>query len=310
MKLAGRLLALLVVLGAVGAYGALGYFQVAPDEQAVVLRLGRYVRTVNPGLRWRAPLLERFERRRVTTIIKEEFGYRTVSPGPPPEYEERPDEKRMLSGDTNLVNVEFVLQYRITDLGKYLFGVKDVDTVIRDVAETVMRDVVAQRPIDDVITEVRGPIEGEARLQIQQLLDEYGTGIAVQNVQLQDVEPPDAVKDAFADVISARQDRERMILDAEGYAEQVVPRARGEAEELLNQARAYRESRILESEGQADRFRALLAEYQKAPEVTRERLFIEVLEEVFPGMEKVIIEEKHGENVLPYLPLGRRELGR
>jgi membrane protease subunit HflK len=311
LKLASRLaLVLVLVLVLAGAYVSMGFVQIEPDEQGVVLLLGRFVRTLEPGPRWHARWLERVEKRRVTVTLEQEFGYRTVAPGPPPEYEDRPEEKRMLTGDANLADVEFVIQYRISDLAKYLFKVKDVPKVIRDVSQAAMREVVAKSPIDDVLTAVKGPIQDEARERIQEVLDSYVTGVLIQTVQLQDVEPPDPVKDAFADVASAEQDRERLILEAQGYADQVVPRARGEVQELLNQAQAYRETRVLLSRGEAKRFKAMLSEYERAPEVTRERLYLETLEAILPRMEKVIIEEGHSEKVLPYLPLGRKEVVR
>jgi membrane protease subunit HflK len=311
LKLVSRLaLVLVLVLVLAGAYVSMGFVQIEPDEQGVVLLLGRFVRTLEPGLRWHARWLEHVEKQRVTVTLEQEFGYRTVAPGPPPEYEDRPEEKRMLTGDANLADVEFVIQYRITDLAKYLFKVKDVPGVIRDVSQAAMREVVAKSPIDDVLTEVKGPIQDEARQRIQEVLDSYATGVLIQSVQLQDVEPPDPVKDAFADVASAEQDRESLILEAQGYADQVVPRARGEVQELLNQAQAYRETRVLVSRGEAKRFKAMLSEYERAPEVTRERLYLETLEAILPRMEKVIIEEGHSEKVLPYLPLGRKEVVR
>lgn len=310
MKVFRRLLIALLFLGILGGvYAWAGLFQVAPDEQAVVLRLGKYKRTVEPGLRWHARGLERIYKQRVTITQELEFGYRTKSLGPPPEYEDHPEEKRMLTGDANLVDVEFVVQYRIIDLFDYLFRVQDVPKVIRDVSQAAMREVVAKSPIDDVLTAVKGPIQDEAGVRIQQLLDGYRAGVRIQSVQLQDVEPPDPVQAAFADVASAEQDRERLILEAQGYADQVLPRARGEGQELLSQARAYRETRVLLSRGEAKRFEALLTEYKRAPEVTWERLYLETLESILPRMEKVIIEEGHAEKVLPYLPIGRRGVG-
>lgn len=307
-RTARRIAALGVALGVV-AYGYVSFYQVQPDEQVVVVRLGRYARTVGPGLHWYARGIERIEKRRVTLTLEEEFGYRTVSPGPPVQYEDRPAEKRMLTGDSNLVDVEFAVQYRIGDLANYMFNVREVREILRDVAQATMREVVAKSPIDDVLTEVKGPIEDEAHARIQEVLDGYGAGIVIQTVQLQDVEPPDPVKDAFADVASAKQDRERLVLEARGYADQVVPRARGEAQELLHQASGYREARILGSRGDADRFLALLSEYKRAPFVTRARLYLETLEMVLPGMEKVIVEEGQADHVLPYLPLGRGRRG-
>jgi membrane protease subunit HflK len=309
VKLLRRSLYLLVALGLAIAYVAFGWVEIQPDEEAAVLRLGRFVRTVGPGLHWHARGLEAVERRVVTVTRREEFGYRTTDPGPPPQYEDVPEERRALTSDANLVSVQFVLQYRIRDLAAYLFNVDAPDLVIRDVAQAALREVVSRRPIADSLTQKRAEVAVAARDRIQEVLDSYAAGIKVQSVQLQDVEPPEAVADAFADVTSAEQDRERLILEARGYAAEVVPRARGEAEELLNQAKGYRDSRVLRASGEAERFSALLEEYRKAPAVTRERLYLETLEQVLPGVHMVIIEEGSGENVLPYLPLDRRGRG-
>ena len=305
MKFIARFSAVLVVLALAAGYVALGYFQVEPDEEAVVLLLGRHVRTVQPGPRFHLPLIESVEKRRVI-VQREEFGFRTVSAEAPAEYLERPEEKRMITGDQNIVEVEFVVQYKITDLKAYLFGARDVEQAVRDIAQSTMREVVAQRPIDAVFRQERRQIAQSAHDLIQQRMDEYGLGLRVERVELQEAQPPDEVQEAFRDVASAEQDKERLILEAQGYADQIVPEARGTAEATVNAALAYRESKILEARGEAARFNSLLAEYEKAPEVTRERLYIETLEAILPGMEKVIVEEGHAERVLPYLPLGRR----
>ena len=309
MKRARGLLIGLIFLGALGAYGWLGLFQIEPDEQAVVLLLGRHVRDVEPGLHWYALGAERVEKRRVTTTLEEEFGYRTLNRGPPPEYEDRPDERRMLTQEEYLVDLEFVVQYRIRNLGKYLFNVKDVPSVIRDVSQAAMREVVATSSINAVLYEDKSEFQRQTKGLIQRVLDRYDAGIQIQSVQLQDVEAPEPVKEAFADVISAQQDKERLILEAGGYADQVVPRARGEAQEAIYKAQAYKATRVLESRGEAERFKAILTEYERAPRVTRERLYLETLEAILPKMEKVIIEEGHAERVLPYLPIGRKALG-
>jgi membrane protease subunit HflK len=306
VKLLQRFLYVVVALGLAGAYGVVGVFEVAPDEEAAVLRLGRYTRTLGPGLHWHAPLVERVEKRVVTVTRREEFGYRTTDPGPPPKYQDVPEEQQALTGDENLVNIQFVLQYRVRDLSDFLFRVDTPEIVVRDVAEAAMREVVSRRPIDDALIKRRKLVAREAQERIQETLDRYGIGVEVQSVQLQDVEPPDAVKDAFAEVTSAEQDRERLILEARGYAAEVVPRARGGAQEVLNQAKAYRDVRVLRSRGEASRFEQLLAEYRKAPDVTRERLYLETVEKVLPRVEIVIIEGTTGENVLPHLPLGQR----
>jgi membrane protease subunit HflK len=303
-----RFLPVLVLLAAIGVWAATGFYDVAPDEQAVVLRLGRYQRTVDPGrFLWHAQGLESVFKQRVTTTLREEFGYRTKSLGPPPEIEEHPEEKAMLTGDENLVDVDFVVQYRIGDLRDWLFGIRseERDDVIRDAARASVRAVIGRSSVDLVLTQ-RGPIQDEIRNLLQSQLDGYRAGVHVQSVQLQDVDPPAAVRDAFADVASASQDRERSVLEAQGYADKVVPEARGRAEEVLNQSRAYREQRILEAEGQVSRFSALLTEYQRAPAVTRERLYLETMEQILPGMDKVIMEEDPADRVVPYLPLERR----
>ncbi|MEX2209120.1 MAG: FtsH protease activity modulator HflK [Myxococcota bacterium] len=303
-----RVLPVLVLLVALGFWAATGFYDVAPDEQAVVLRLGRYERTVEPGrFLWHARGIENVFKQRVTTTLREEFGYRTKSLGPPAEVEEHPEEKAMLTGDENLVDVDFVVQYRISDLRAWLFGIRseEREDVVRDTARATVRAVVARNPVDLVLTQ-RGPIQDEIRLQLQKLLDEYHAGVHVQSVQLQDVDPPAAVREAFADVTSAAQDRESAVLEAQGYADKVVPQARGRAEEALNQARAYREQRILEAQGQVLKFSSLLVEYQRAPAVTRERLYLETMEQILPGMDKVIMEDGASERVVPYLPLERR----
>jgi membrane protease subunit HflK len=306
LKWIRRSVVTLAILAAALAYGYLGVFTVSPDEQAVVLRLGVYNRTLGEGIKLHAPFLEQVYKRRVTTTVEREFGYRVTDPGPPPVSEDRPEERRMLSSDANIVDVEFVVQYRIRDLEDYLFGVPDPPAVLADAAQAIMREEVAKRPVDEVLTEGRGVIELAAQQRIQELLDTYGVGIEIQNLKLGQVEVPEEVKEAFADVASAEQDRERQILDARGYADQVVPRARGEKEEMLNAARAYAATRTQTAIGEAAKFTALLEQYRRAPQVTRQRLYLETLEQIMPQMEKVIIDESHASKVLPYLPLGRR----
>ncbi len=306
MKLAGRILVVLVVLGLVFLYAAIGTFQVGSDEEAVILRLGRYHSTVGAGLQWHALGLDRVIQQPVTQTIEEEFGYRTIDPGPPAKYEPKPEEKRMLTGDENLLNAEFAVQYRIGNLRDYVFNLADVRAVLRDVALASMREAIAKRPIDDALTQGKGPIEFEVRARIQEIMDEYGAGVQLQNVQLLIVEPPAAVKEAFAEVTNAEQDRERLIHEAEGYAGEVLPRARGEAKALTQGAEAYRQERTLRAEGETSRFTALLQEYKKAPEVTRKRLYLETFEEILPSMDKIIVEEGQSDKILPYLPVGRR----
>ncbi|MCE2391180.1 MAG: FtsH protease activity modulator HflK [Proteobacteria bacterium] len=308
-------LVLLLIALAVAGFGAwVGTFNVAPDEQAVVLRLGRYHRTLGPGaFQFHIPLVETYEKRSVTSTLDLEFGFRTQTEteageveATTPEYAEVPDEKRMITVDENLIDVEFVVRYRIRNLRDYLFNLRDPARAIQAVAASEMRAVVATVSIDDLLTEGKGPVEAEALRRIRAVLDGYGAGIEIQGVQLQDVEPPDPVRDAFAEVTSSEQAGARIELEARGYAEKVVPEARGEAERLVNEAQAYRQERILRSRGEAERFDSIYEEYRKAPQVTRQRLYIETLEEILPRIEKFVMEQDASGQVLPYLPVGPR----
>lgn len=288
-----------MVLG--GAIAYFGYVQVEPDEKAIVLRLGRFHRSLDPGPAFHWPFFEKVERARVT-IEREEFGYRAS--GGEGGDEERPEERRMLTGDTNLVDVEFAVVWRITELSKYRLRVKDVPGLIRANAQASMRAVVAQQSIDEILTTAKGSIEDLARESIQAALDGYQAGVSIDAIELRRVLPPEQVRESFRDVTSAEQEKSRLVLEAQAYAESVVPVAKGEAEALLNQAKSYFERRVMASRGEAERFNALLVEYAKAPNVTRERLYLETLEAVLPGMEKIIIDSKYADRVLPYLPLG------
>ena len=300
------MLAAVIVVGAILVYAALGFYAVQPDEQAVVLRLGRYAKTAGPGsFNWHALGIDRVLIRRVTVTIQEDFGFHTTQPGEA--YEDAPEEeRRMITGDTNLVNAPFTLQYKISNLRDYMLKLTNPEQVVRDVAQSSIRMIVGSYPIDDVLTRRKGQIASDTRDQMQRVLDSYGAGVQILEVQLGDFQPPEPVKEAFVEVTSAEQDRERKVLEAEGYADKVVPEARGSAAEAINQAQAYKESRILRAQGEADRFESILAEYRDNEEVTRARLYIETLEEILPRMDKVIMEEGQTDRVLPYLPVGRR----
>ena len=307
MKLAGRWLAVLIALGLTFAYAALGFYAVEPDEQAVVLRLGKYNKTAGAGrFNWHALGLDRLVIRRVTVTIQEEFGLHTEQPGV--EYTDAPEhERRMITGDTNLVNAPFTLQYKISKLRDYVLNLEDPEQVVRDVAQSSIRAIVGRYLIDEVLTRRKGQIQADTRDRIQRVLDDYEAGVHILEVQLGNLQPPDPVKEAFVEVTSADQDRSRKVLEAEGYADKIVPEARGAAAEALNRAEAYKQSRILRAQGDAERFEAMLVEYRNAEEVTRARLYIETLEEILPAMDKVIMGEGPTDRVLPYLPLGRRE---
>ena len=303
-----RLLPVLVLLVALGLWVSRGFYDVAPDEQAIVLRLGRYSTTVSPGqFRWHAPGIDRVLKQRVTAVLREEIGYTTAG-APPGGSIEHPEEKRMLTGDENVIFADFFVQYRIASLRDYLLNLRadERQAVIREAARAAVRSAVAQNSVDQVMT-AKDAIHESARRELQRLLDAYGAGVRIETVQFQDVDPPEPVREAFADVTSAQQDRERAVLEAQGYADKVVPEARGRAEEALNLSRAYKERRVLEAQGEAQSFAAVLDQYKKAPEVTRQRLYLETLEQILPKMDKVIVEKGSADQVLPYLPLGRRE---
>jgi membrane protease subunit HflK len=299
-------------MGLLGAFVALwilsGIFIVAPDERGVVLRFGRVVREVESGPGYHLPWpIEEVLKPSVTQIRKEEFGFRTVNLGPPARYVDQDDEALMVTGDENIVKLQFIVQYRIkpdtegtTD---FLFNVRDPEQTVRDAAEAAMREVIGRNTIDNALTEGKDRIQNDAEALMQRILDGYDVGIEVAAVKLQDVDPPDQVADAFKDVIGAQQDRERMINESKGYANDVVPKARGQAAQMLNEADAYAQSKVREAEGSASRFAALQTEYAKAVEVTRTRLYLETMEDVLGRSNMIVLDEASGKQVVPYLPL-------
>ncbi len=290
-------------------YLASGIFIVGPDERGVVLRFGEVVREVGPGPGYHLPWpIEQVLKPSVTQIRKEEFGFRTVDVGPPARYRSIDPEALMLTGDGNIVKLEFIVQYRVKPEPNaamdFLFNVRDPRSTLRVAAEAAMRQVVGSNKIDDALTDERERIQFEAQEMMQLILDDYRSGIDVVTVQLQDVQPPDEVSDAFKDVISAEQDKERMINEARGYANDVVPKARGQAARLINEADGYRQAKIQRATGESERFLALYEEYAKAQNITRTRLYLEAMEEILPGVDKVLIDESVSQ-VVPYLPLDR-----
>lgn len=308
----GNAITALVLLALLGLWVYTGFYQLRPGEAAVILRFGEHAYTeVREGLRWHWPApIETEERVRIGSIRRAEFG----APIDPEKIAETGEAKEaptreasMQTGDNNIVHLEFVVRYRIRDAFKALYRVAERGRALRDGAQGAMREVVGRTPIDGVLSEQRGEVEAETTEILQRILDEYETGIQVVSVQLQEVQPPDAVRDAFDDVIAALQDRSRKVNEAEGYANEVIPQARAEASEVTEQAAGYRDATIAEARGEAARFRAVLEEFEKAPEVTRTRLYIDTMESVLPDVEKVIIEPGTA-TMVPYLPL--REMRR
>lgn len=293
----------------VGAWLLSGIYIVQPDEQGVVLRFGKYVRTVDPGPHYALPFpIESVYRPKVTQVQRVEVGFRSVGQGRTFQQganRAMPEESSMLTGDENIVNVQFSVQYQIKNPVEYLFNVENQANVVKNAAEAAMREVIGNSLIDSALTDGKLQIQTEATELLQEILDRYKVGVRVIAVQLQDVHPPKEVSDAFKDVASAREDKSRIINEAEAYYNEVIPKARGMATEVENKALAYKETRIRNAEGEAQRFLALLKEYEQAKDVTKKRMYLETMEEMLsrPGMEKIVLPEGTAGQVLPLLPL-------
>ena len=290
---------------------ASGLYRVLPDEQGVVLRFGKYVKTTQPGLNYHIPFpIESVQTPKVTKVNRMDIGFRSerdsgFSSGGVADVSE---ESLMLTGDENIVNIDFSVFWVIKDAQKFLFKIQDPEGTVKAAAETAMREVIAKSDIQPILTEGRAKIEIETQEIIQAILDEYNSGIQITQVQTQKADPPDQVIDAFRDVQAARADMERSKNEAEAYANDVIPRARGEAAKIMQAAEAYKQKVVAASEGEASRFISIFNEYDKAKEVTQERMYLETMEKVLADIDKVIIEKNAGSGVVPYLPLP--ELGK
>lgn len=297
-RIALALLALVVVFSS--------FYTVGPEEVGVVLRLGRYVREAKPGLHFKVPFgVERVTKVPVERQLKEEFGFRTVTPGVRTEYSksEFDDESLMLTGDLNIADVEWVVQYRVVSAYDYLFKVREVRETFRAMTEAVVRQVVGDRTVNEVLTVGRQEVASLVEQQLQALCKEYQTGIKVEQVVLQNVNPPAKVKPSFNAVNQAQQEREERINTAQREYNQVVPRARGEAQQNIEQAEGYKIDRVNRAQGDAARFAALYEEYRKAPEVTRKRLYLETLGRVLPKAGKKVVVDQDVKGILPLLNL-------
>jgi membrane protease subunit HflK len=281
-------------------------FRVNPDELGVVMRFGEFVRQEPPGLHFRfPPPIEEVRLPKVTRQNIIEIGMRSgaTTRNYQSSVRDVPEESMMLTGDENIVDVDFVVYWRIRDAAAYLFNIQQPEVTVKEVAESAMREIVGQSNIAPLLTEARQKTESEVQKLMQTTLDSYGAGIQVDQLQLQKVDPPSQVIDAFRDVQAARADRERLQNEAFSYANRIVPEARGEAERILQGAEGYKQQTVAEAQGQAARFTKIYDEYRKAPEVTRQRLFLETMERVFAGTDKIIVDQKSGQGVVPLLPL-------
>nr|WP_306265356.1 FtsH protease activity modulator HflK [Pararhizobium sp. IMCC3301] len=278
-------------------------FRVEPEQQGVVLRFGEMHRTTQPGLNFRLPYpLETVYTPSVTRVNRVDVGMRDNGPRSTA-ISDVPEESLMLTGDENIVDVDFAVFWVINNAADYLFNVKDADATVKAVAESAMREVVGSSDIQPILTQARQITEAAVQEVMQTTVDSYQSGILITQVQLLKVDPPSQVIDAFRDVQAARADAERSQNEAQAYLNGILPKARGEAARILENAAAYREQTIAEADGQADRFISIYEQYALAPEVTRKRMFLETMEKVYAGTNKVIIEENAGSGVVPYLPL-------
>jgi modulator of FtsH protease HflK len=305
----GALFAILVLGFAL--WGLLSsFYTVQPEERAVVKRFGKVVDINEPGLHFKIPFgVDHVQKVATERVLKQEFGFRTLAVDDGrSQYSEQdyPDESLMLSGDLNIIDVEWVVQYRISDPMKFLYQQRDPELTLRDIAESVMRRVVGNRLGSEVLTTGRVAIAATAREEIQKAMDAYENGIHVVTVELQDVVPPAAVQPAFNEVNMARQERERMINEATKQANQEIPRARGEANRVLSEAQGYAAERVNQAKGETARFNAILAEYRRAPEVTRTRMYLESLTAVLPQLGAVYVVEDGKASPLPLIDLRQR----
>lgn len=295
----------LITLVVLVILGFASIFQVETEEVAVVTRFGKLNRTVDPGLNIKIPFMEKAFKVPVERQQKLEFGFRTVSSGVRTQYTRSGvgDESLMLTGDLNLADVEWVVQYRVSDPFNYLFKVRNPSTTLRDVSESAMRQIVGDRTVNEVLTVGRAEIASRMEQLVQDICREYSLGVKIEQVVLQDVNPPDPVKAAFNAVNEAQQEKETLINQAKSEYNKVIPRAKGQAQETIQKAEGYATERVNNSLGEVARFNELYNEYVKAPEITKRRIYLETLGEVIPRLGNKIITDQDGNNVLPLLQM-------
>ena len=284
-ELSSSFFILLLVIAAL-VYAAVGVYQVDEKNRAVILRFGEYLDTVGPGLHWNPPLIDQKEIVNVT------------------EERQYPSRGSMLTEDENIVELPLTVQYNIADPKAFVLNVKNPELSLQQATDSALRHVVGSSKLDDVLSIGREKIGVDVQVRLQQYLDSYGTGIQVVKVNIQDAQPPSEVKEAYDDVIKAREDQERYINEAQAYANGIIPEARGKAQRIIEEATGYKAKVIVEAKGEADRFEKLLTEYRKAPEVTRERLYLDAVQDVMSNSSKVLVDVEGGNNMM-YLPLDK-----
>ncbi|MCZ4280759.1 FtsH protease activity modulator HflK [Kiloniella laminariae] len=280
-----------------------GFYRVQPNEQGIVLRFGQWTNTTEAGLNWHLPYpIETVMTPEVTTIHQINIGFSSSNTGGRLTKRDVPEESLMLTGDQNIIDIDLTLQWKIAEPGKFLFNIRDQEATVKIAAESALREIIGQTDIQPALTEARDSIQTKTQVLLQSILDQYEAGILITEVQLQNVQPPEAVIDAFDDVQRSLQDRDRARNEADRYRNDILPRARGEAQKQIQEAEAYKERLLNEATGEADRFLSVYKEYKQNPEVTKRRMYLETMQKVFQNTDKVILGTGEN-NVLPYLPL-------
>jgi membrane protease subunit HflK len=303
----------LIALVIFGLWLFSGFYRVQPDQQGVVLLFGEWVRTTESGLNWHIPYpIETVERPSVTSIRQIDVGYRTSESRDRGTKQDIEEESLMLTGDQNIIDIEFAVQWKVSDPVQFLFNIRDPAQTVKIVAESAMREIIGQTDIQPALTEARQDIEIDARNLLQGILNEYEAGIEITQVQLQDVQPPTQVIDAFDDVQRARQDLDRLRNQADAYRNDILPRARGEAQKVIQGAEAYKERLLNEADGEAQHFLSVYTAYKQNPEVTKRRMYLETIQKVMSASDKVILDKGAlgGSGAVPYLPLNELRGGR
>lgn len=299
---------IVILVAVVAVLGLTTYYTVQPEETAVVQRFGKFIQTADAGLHFKVPFGIDTVRKVVTgRVLQREYGYRTVQPGVRSRFVEKgyEEEATMLSGDLNVVNLQWIVQYKVQDPVLYLFRVHDVEGTLDDISESVVRRIVGNRYADEVLTVGRAAVADKARNEIQLIMDQYQTGLQIVTVKLQNANPPDPVKAAFNEVNEAKQEKERMINEAQQSYNQNIPRAMGEARQTVTQAEGYALDRVNRSQGDIARFLEIRTEYEKAPDVTRRRMYIEAFSEFLGKIDRLIVMDEKQANLLPFFDLGK-----
>ena len=297
-----------VVILAVIIFIFTGLYTINPEEVGVIHRFGKYIDTTEPGLHFKIPFgVDKLTKVKVKHVYKEEFGFRTLQSGVQTKYSARSYdyESIMLTGDLNIADVEWIVQYRIKDPVKYLFNIRNAEETIRDLAESVTRQIVGDRSGDEVIVLSRKEIADEIQILLQQKLDDYEAGIGIYTINLQNVNPPERVKPAFNDVNSAKQEKERILNEAWQQYNKIIPEAKGKAKRTIEEAEGYAVNRVNRAEGDADRFIKMYNQYKKAKSITKKRLYLETMQKILPKVEKVFIIDEDQAGILPLLNLDK-----